>query len=91
MLTPRSVSLRGVRPPRSVSLNAVRIRAVLANFGFSEIFEFFSKYHDMDPKFLINLDFQKTKKFVLTQRSISLHGVQLRAVLACAEFDSAQF
>ena len=65
--------------PPSVSLCGVRLRAVLANFGFSKIIQTFSKYQHMDPKFPEKWRFSKIKKIVL-----------LHTVLACTESDLVQ-
>ena len=77
----------------SITLRGLGLGAVLAIFGFSKYFRIFSKYHHIDSKSHGNISFRKSnnkKLFDLVQAntarsptrcSITLRGVQLRAVL----------
>ena len=75
-----------------------RLSAMLANFGFSKNIQNFRNIiiWNMDHKFPGNNDFLKIKKVCLTPHRVSHFWIcghfnfRLRAVLACAESDSAQ-
>ena len=62
-----------------------RLRAILANFGYSKNIRNFSKYHQMDPKFAGNGNFRKSKKFVLLRAVLANFGFAVISI-----FNSAQ-
>ena len=58
------IPFKGKERPEQTKLFPAKLRAVLANFGFSKNIRIFSKYHHMDPKFPGNEDIRKSEKFV---------------------------
>ena len=93
---PRSISLRRVRLravlatfrfSENLVVDSAQCQPIL---DLQTILENISEILHMDPRFPGNGDFRKIKKISLTLCSVSLRGVRLRAVSACAESDSVQ-
>ena len=100
-----SILYQGEERPAKITLMPTKLRAVLAcvKSDFAQCysmldFQIFFKKPTCGTQFLRDIRFKKSLtsavlvcvEWSLTLRSVSLHEVRLRTVLACAEFDSAQ-